>query len=55
MVKPGDSVDIPGWSSQQLLPGYPLLEARLNTASSRLAYSLFRLVGSSSRIEYWKG
>jgi demethylmenaquinone methyltransferase / 2-methoxy-6-polyprenyl-1,4-benzoquinol methylase len=27
-------VAILGWSYQQLLPGYPLLEARLNTASS---------------------
>ncbi len=30
VVKPGGSVGILGWSSQQLLPGYPLLEARLN-------------------------
>jgi ubiquinone/menaquinone biosynthesis C-methylase UbiE len=30
VVKPGGSVAILGWSSQQLLPGYPLLEARLN-------------------------
>ncbi len=30
MVKPGGRVAILGWSSQQLLPGYPLLEARLN-------------------------
>ena len=34
MVKPGGSVAILGWSSQQLLPGYPLVEARLNTNSS---------------------
>ena len=31
VVKPGGSVAILGWSSQQLLSGYPLLEARLNT------------------------
>ena len=30
VVKPGGSVAILGWSSQQLLPGYPLLEAHLN-------------------------
>jgi ubiquinone/menaquinone biosynthesis C-methylase UbiE len=30
VLKPGGSVAILGWSSQQLLPGYPLLEARLN-------------------------
>ena len=30
MVKPGGSIILLGWSSQQLLPGHPLLEARLN-------------------------
>ncbi len=30
VVKPGGRVAILGYSSQQLLPGYPLLEARLN-------------------------
>jgi demethylmenaquinone methyltransferase/2-methoxy-6-polyprenyl-1,4-benzoquinol methylase len=30
VVKPGGIVVLLGWSSQQLLPGYPLLEARLN-------------------------
>ena len=30
VVKPGGRVAILGWTSQQLLPGYPLLEARLN-------------------------
>jgi SAM-dependent methyltransferase len=34
VVKPGGSVILLGWSSQQLLPGYPLLEARLNAACS---------------------
>ena len=37
VVKPGGSVAILGWSSQQLLPGYPVLEARLNTTSSGIA------------------
>ncbi len=30
VVKPGGRIFLLGWSSQQLLPGYPLLEARLN-------------------------
>jgi demethylmenaquinone methyltransferase/2-methoxy-6-polyprenyl-1,4-benzoquinol methylase len=34
IVRPGGSVVILGWSSQQLLPGYPLLEARLNATCS---------------------
>ena len=34
VVKPGGSVILLGWSSQQLLPGYPLLEARLNANCS---------------------
>jgi len=34
VVRPGGGVFILGWSSQQLLPGYPLLEARLNGACS---------------------
>jgi len=34
VVKPGGTVTILAWSSQQLLPGYQLLEARLNAASS---------------------
>ncbi len=33
VVKPGGSVTIIFWSSLHLLPGYPLLEARLNAAS----------------------
>jgi len=37
VVKPGGSVAILAWSSQQLLPGYPLLEARLNAPSSAIA------------------
>lgn len=34
VVKPGGGIFILGWSSQQLLPGYPLLEARLNGTCS---------------------
>lgn len=36
VVKPGGTVAILAWSSQQLLPGYPLLEARLNATCSAL-------------------
>ncbi len=39
VIKPGGSIILLGWSSQQLLPGYPLLEARLNgTCSGYLAF-----------------
>jgi SAM-dependent methyltransferase len=34
VVKPGGSVILLGWSSQNLLPGHPLLEARLNGTCS---------------------
>jgi demethylmenaquinone methyltransferase/2-methoxy-6-polyprenyl-1,4-benzoquinol methylase len=34
VVKPGGDIFLLGWSSQQLLPGYPLLEARLNALCS---------------------
>jgi demethylmenaquinone methyltransferase / 2-methoxy-6-polyprenyl-1,4-benzoquinol methylase len=37
VVKPGGSVIIIVWSSQQLLPGFPLLEAHLDATSSGLA------------------
>jgi ubiquinone/menaquinone biosynthesis C-methylase UbiE len=37
VTKPGGNVVILVWSSQQLLPGYPLLEARLNATSSGIA------------------
>ena len=37
VVKPGGSVIILTWSSQQLLPGYPVLEAHLNATSSGIA------------------
>ena len=39
VVKPGGSIILLGWSSQQMLPGYPLLEARLNATCS--AYNPF--------------
>jgi SAM-dependent methyltransferase len=34
VVKPGGRIVLLGWSSQQVLPGYPLLEARLNATCS---------------------
>ncbi len=37
VVKPGGSVAILVYSSQMLLPGYPLLEARLNATSAGIA------------------
>jgi len=37
VVRSGGTVAILGWSSQCLLPGYPLLEARLNATGSGLA------------------
>ena len=37
VVKPGGKIAIQAWSSQQLLPGYPALEARLNATSSGIA------------------
>ena len=37
VVKPGGSVAILAWSSETLLPGYPLLEARLRATSSGIA------------------
>jgi ubiquinone/menaquinone biosynthesis C-methylase UbiE len=37
VVKPGGTVAILMYSSQQLLPGYPRLEARLNATSSGIA------------------
>ncbi|KAF5427268.1 MAG: demethylmenaquinone methyltransferase / 2-methoxy-6-polyprenyl-1,4-benzoquinol methylase, partial [Candidatus Methanomarinus sp.] len=37
VVKPGGCVIILAWSSQQLLPGYPVLEAHLNATSSGIA------------------
>ncbi|MGD8846007.1 MAG: methyltransferase domain-containing protein [Desulfobacteraceae bacterium] len=37
IVKPGGRIFILAWSAQQLLPGYPQLEARLNATSSGIA------------------
>lgn len=37
VVKPGGTVAILAWSSEKLLPGYPVLEARLNMTSSGIA------------------
>ncbi len=37
VLKPGGSLFLLFWSSQKLLPGFPLLEARLNTTSSASA------------------
>jgi ubiquinone/menaquinone biosynthesis C-methylase UbiE len=34
VVRPGGRIFLLGWTSQQLLPGYPLLEARLNGTCS---------------------
>lgn len=37
VVRPGGIVAILAWSSQTLLPGFPLLEARLNATTSGIA------------------
>lgn len=37
VVKPGGIVFLLVWSSQMLLPGYPMLEARLNATSAGIA------------------
>jgi len=37
VVKPGGIVAIAAWSSEELLPGYPRLEARLGATSSGIA------------------
>lgn len=37
VLKPGGSLYLFFWSSQKLLPGYPILESRLNTTSSATA------------------
>lgn len=39
VVKPGGIILLLGWSSQQILPGYPMLEARLDATCS--AYNPF--------------
>ena len=54
VVKPGGIIAILAWSSQQLLPGYPQLEARLNATTSGISpfvkgmkpeYHFFRMLG----------
>ena len=37
VVKPGGNIAILAWSSEMLLPGYPMLEARLNSTAAGLA------------------
>jgi ubiquinone/menaquinone biosynthesis C-methylase UbiE len=37
VVRPGGTVVLVIWSSQQLLPGYPILEARLNATAAGIA------------------
>ncbi|MEJ2740046.1 MAG: class I SAM-dependent methyltransferase, partial [Dehalococcoidia bacterium] len=37
VVKPGGVVAIAAWSSEKLLPGYPMLEARLGATASGIA------------------
>ena len=37
VVKPGGNIAILVWSSQQLLPGHPVLEARLNATTAGIA------------------
>ena len=37
VVKPGGRIAILAWSSERLLPGYPLLEARLNATTAGIA------------------
>ena len=37
VVKPGGSVIILAWSSEKLIPGYPMLEARLNATTAGIA------------------
>ena len=37
VIKPGGMLAIMAWSSEQLLPGYPLLEAKLSATTSGLA------------------
>jgi demethylmenaquinone methyltransferase/2-methoxy-6-polyprenyl-1,4-benzoquinol methylase len=49
VVRPGGSIILLGWSSQQLLPGYPLLEARLNGTCS--GYTPF-LAGKNPELNF---
>ncbi|MGE5223754.1 MAG: class I SAM-dependent methyltransferase [Omnitrophica WOR_2 bacterium] len=49
VVRPGGKIVILAWSSQQLLPGYPFLEARLNANYS--SYIPF-MKGKSSELNF---
>jgi len=37
VIKPGGTLSIIAWSSEQLLPGYPILEAKLSATASGIA------------------
>jgi demethylmenaquinone methyltransferase/2-methoxy-6-polyprenyl-1,4-benzoquinol methylase len=49
VLKPGGTVVLLGWTSQQILPGYPILEASLNATTS--AYIPF-LEGKDSQLHF---
>jgi ubiquinone/menaquinone biosynthesis C-methylase UbiE len=60
-VKPGGTIAIVAYSAQQLLPGYPLLEARLNATSAGIApfnasmspdRHFFRALGWMRKLEF---
>jgi len=52
VVRPGGSINLLAWSSQQVLPGYSLLEARLNaTCSAYLPY----LEGKDPELQFLRG
>ena len=55
VIKPGGFVFILFWSSQKLLAGYPLLEARLNTTSSATAPSIngMKTINHILNGKYW--
>jgi demethylmenaquinone methyltransferase/2-methoxy-6-polyprenyl-1,4-benzoquinol methylase len=55
VIKPGGEVILLGWSSHQLLPGYPLLEARLNaTCSGYIPFFKEKAPDSNfMRASYW--
>ena len=55
VIKPGGSIFILFWSSQKLLAGYPIIEAKLNTTSSATA-PFFKGMKSTNHImngRYW--
>lgn len=55
VCKPGAGINLLAWSSQQLLPGYPLLEASLNATCSAYIPYLQNTPPEAhfSRIPYW--